>query len=54
MQYYGETKFEIGSSVEEKFLRKNLYFILKNNYVPKQLINLNVVSPNYGIFMCCH
>lgn len=33
MQYYGETKFEIGQSVEEKILRKHLYFI--NNYVPK-------------------
>lgn len=31
MHYYGETKFEIDSSVEEQILRKKLV----PNYVPK-------------------
>lgn len=40
MQYYGETKFEIGQSVEEKILRKNLYFI--NNYIMRKLYVLSL------------
>lgn len=28
MQYYGETKFDIGSSVEDKILRKKLVFYI--------------------------